>query len=308
VGAYCDALDVLKKHDSYRNMPKANKYTAQDFCFDFDTTKFFRGLYQHGVFSRGLPARSDLMNNKYATSLLQVLNAPGQCVVVTEDQDRKKDNPLRQCLERGWLFSERESDAEERDAEERIKYRFASKLHERYVDWLLRGRKGPIEDPDLPTFVINVLQHFRRMNLRRREDLTSSNSAPQSIPEAQFQQEFYRACCDYTNGTVITLPECGTANGQIDFFVRSQKWGIELLRNGDRRAAHNARFTTGEYGKWIKDGKMDDYIMIDFRSKLPTRVDKNDKFLYVVSTNSWESMQIYNHELTLIRDQKVLYD
>ena len=68
---------------------------------------------------------------------------------------------------------------------------------------------------------------------------------------------------------VTTFPECGTPNGRIDFFISSKKWGIELLRNGDRLLAHNDRFIGGEYGKWIKAQKMDDYIMIDFRSKVP---------------------------------------
>jgi len=222
------------------------------------------------VFSRGLPTRIDLKNNKYATCLTQVIKAPERSVVVTQDQDINE--PLRQCLVRGWLFSER-------DAEERIKYRFASELHERYVQWLLCDREVPIKDPDLPTFVIKVLQYFCRMNLKTREDLKSSGSAPQSIPEAQFQQEFYRACCDYTKSTVTTLPECGTPKGRINFFIRSQKWGIELLRDGNRRAAHKARFTEGEYRKWIDEGKMHDYILIDFRSNVPTGVDKGKQII-----------------------------
>jgi len=113
--------------------------------------------------------KSDLKNNKYATSLLQVLNAPGRSVVVTEEAGDKRD-PFRQCLERGWLFSEC-------DDEDQIKYRFASQLHEHYVDWLLRAREDPIKDHDLHTFVIKVLEHFRRTNLKTREDLNSSSRA-----------------------------------------------------------------------------------------------------------------------------------
>ncbi len=100
---------------------------------------FLQGLYDHGVFSRGLPTRGDLDTNEYAKALLQVLEEPGQFVVVTEAQDRDTSNPLRQCLERGWLFSERHG-------EEQIKYRFASSLHERYTEWLLR-MKYPSEPP-----------------------------------------------------------------------------------------------------------------------------------------------------------------
>ena len=51
---------------------------------------------------------------------------------------------------------------------------------------------------------------------------------------------------------------------------RSKKWGIELLRDGDRLAAHNDRFTQGEYAKWIQEENMHDHIMIDVRSNVPT--------------------------------------
>ena len=102
---------------------------------------------------------------------------------------------------------------------------------------------------------------------KESENLGSSDS----MPQAQFQQELYRACCDYTKGVVTTFPECGNAKGGIDFFICSKEWGIELLRDGSRLAAHNARFTEGEYGKWIEGGKMDDYIMIELHSKVPTK-------------------------------------
>jgi len=295
-------------------MYEDREYTLGDFHLGFDTPDFFEGLYAHGVFSRGLPTRSDLKNNKHAASLLEVLNAPERSVVVTEEVVDKRD-PLRHCLERGWLSSEC-------DGEDQIKYRFASQLHAHYVDWLLRAREDPIKDHDLHTFVIKVLEHFRRTNLKTREDLKSSGSPPQSIPEAEFQQEFYRACCDYTKGTVTTLPECGTPKGRIDFFIRSQRWGIEFLRDGNRRAAHNARFAGGKHGKWIEKEKMDDYIMIDFRSKVPTSVNEgkqiittwrqsfiriaDGKILYAVSTDSWASMQIYDHKLDLICGHRLL--
>jgi len=94
---------------------------------------FLRGLYEHGVFSRGLPTRGDLKTN-YTKSLLRVLNDPGRFVVVTAPHDQDPGDPLRQCLERGWLFNERHT-------EEEIKYRFASRLHEVFAAWLLLERE-----------------------------------------------------------------------------------------------------------------------------------------------------------------------
>ncbi len=94
---------------------------------------FLQGLYDHGVFRRGLPTLSDLDIDEYAKSLLRLLKEPGRFVVVTEEQDRDTSDPLRQCLERGWLFSEC-------DEKEQIKYRFASSFHERYAEWLMLKR------------------------------------------------------------------------------------------------------------------------------------------------------------------------
>ena len=233
---------------------------------------FLQGLYQHSVFSRGLPTRDDLTTADYAKSLLQVYKSYDRFMVVTASDDEQRCNPLRRCLERGWLFSEPH-------AEGKIKYRFASPLHELFVQWLFTEQEVSFKAPDLRTFTLDVLKLFSPKNLKPRKDLRSSSSMPQPIPEAQFQQEFYSACSQYTNGTTTTFPECGTPRGRIDFFIRLKKWGIELLRDGDRLAAHIARFTDGEYSKWIEEGMMEDYIIIDFRSQVPTRVESGKQII-----------------------------
>ena len=148
----------------------------------FETEDFLQGLYEHSIFSRGLPTRGDL-STEYAKSLLKVLKAPERFVVAPAAQDHDRADPLRQCLERGWLFSEHH-------AEDRIKYRFASQLHEVFAGWLLIERESSIKAPDPRTLALEVLKLFSPKNLKPREDLRSSSSTPQSIPEAQFQHDF----------------------------------------------------------------------------------------------------------------------
>jgi len=98
----------------------------------------------------------------------------------------------------------------------------------------------------------------------------SSTACP---PEAQYQQEFYRAFVDVV-GPAYTSPEYGTERGarkgRIDFFIRSKKWGIELLRDGSNLQEHNSRFgEEGAYGMWIPSNTMVDYLILDFRSNRP---------------------------------------
>jgi hypothetical protein len=223
---------------------------------------FLRKLSEHGIFSRGLPTRNDLENpeKSFVEDLRKVLKQPSRSLEEKDDQPNSI-SPLRLCLKQGWLFSEPADRG-------MVKYLFASQLHELYTQWLLLRSEVLIQDPDLQTFVIEVIKRFSPQNLQEREDLSTT---PQRIPEAQFQQEFYRACCFYTGGCVTTFPECGTSKGRIDFFIRSKKWGVELLRDGVRLRDHNSRFTTGEYGTWLQNGNMKDYVLVDFRSKKPNQ-------------------------------------
>jgi len=143
------------------------------------------------------------------------------------------------------------------------------------IDWKLNG--SPLESriiqPNLFEFSLAVMQRISRQSLEKC-------FKAQSIPEAQFQDEFYSASSQHANGSV-SFPEFGTKNGRIDFFIRSKKWGIELLCDGNRLGQHARRFTEGEYGKWIEKGWMSDYIIIDFRTRHP-RIVHRGKLLVVV--------------------------
>jgi len=72
-----------------------------------------------------------------------------------------------------------------------------------------------------------------------RQSLEKCEIGPkaQSIPEVQFQDEFYSASSKHANGSV-SFPEFGTKNGRINFFVWSKKWGVEPLRDGNRLSQH----------------------------------------------------------------------
>ena len=97
------------------------------------------------------------------------------------------------------------------------------------------------------------------------------------LPEAQYQDEFYRSVFSITFGNVRLTPEFASARrahaaGRIDFFIPVVKWGIEFTRDGNRLNEHSSRFSqSGAYGAWLKSGDMVDYILLDCRTTIPRK-------------------------------------
>ncbi|KIM71678.1 hypothetical protein PILCRDRAFT_8231 [Piloderma croceum F 1598] len=149
--------------------------------------------------------------------------------------------PLRMCWELGWLHNELISPTE-------VIYTFLSPLHMRYVQWMLLGNQDDaiISENSIIDFVIVAIRKFIPLHLSAQRTF---GTATRSTPEAQIQDEFYRACINHTKNCILSFLEFGNKRGRIDFLIPMKKWGIELLRDGDRLNAHAARFTTGEYGQ-----------------------------------------------------------
>jgi hypothetical protein len=126
--------------------------------------------------------------------------------------------------------------------------------------------ESKIIESNVTEFALAVIGKFSHRSLSYQRILGPNE---QSTPESQFQDEFYRASFKHANGCAVSFPECGTGKGRIDFFIESKKWGVELLRKGNRLTQHIKRFSRGEYGRWFKKGWMSDYIIIDFRTERP---------------------------------------
>jgi hypothetical protein len=141
------------------------------------------------------------------------------------------DPALALCHKNGWLHYE-----QPKPSEATIHYVFSSPLHKRYVQWMLFGETKRIKEMKLWKFAVAVIREFSPQNLVEPHELQFT---VQTIPEAHFQDEFYHACCSHTKNCVMSFPEFGTKKGRIDFFIPSKKWGVELLRNGDRLHPHS---------------------------------------------------------------------
>ena len=215
-----------------------------------------------GAFTRGLPNNTELSNRPDVSRVLRCLLMSGR---VTENTDRQA---VQYCHRNGWIYAE---DVLEPGPQS---YIFASPLHHAALSWRLQARD------DLPKFEtpyalsLKVLVNFKPSQMELpicRVDGRSTDLPP----EAQYQDEYYRALLSVTCGNVRISPEFASARGakvagRIDFFIPGVKWGIEITREGDRLNNHASRFkASGAYNKWLKDGDMTDYVLLDCRTTIP---------------------------------------
>jgi len=172
------------------------------------------------------------------------------------EEDRKT---LEHCFKMGWLHAT--------VGQHETRYIFTTPLHQWFVEYYLGTKVAdstPI-DQELPDFAINVIRRFSHVILSTKREIVGTSNL-QRPPEAQYQDEFYRCCHEYSNGSLISFPEFGNASGKVDFYIPCNQWGVGLLRDGDRLENHSSRFTgQGAYAKM----NFSDHIILDFRTKQP---------------------------------------
>jgi len=100
----------------------------------------------------------------------------------------------------------------------------------------------------------------------------STASQPKPV-EAQYQSEFYRGFVHTAGqGVPISSEWSRTKDGRVDFYIPEKKWAIELLRNHIKVEEHISRFKEGgKYHPWLKENMVEDWIIIDCATSLPTK-------------------------------------
>ena len=217
-----------------------------------------------GRFARGFPPNTKLKD----VSISCIFKAVLRKGVVT-DSDFTADGEKRalmECFHNGWLHTDKLGDVGRPDE---FGYFFSSALHRWYVEWKLLDTIPAISfnTANILELVVDIIRAFssRALSTERR----IGPGCVQRPPEAQYQDEFYRCCHSFSNGSLLTFPEFGTKRGRVDFYIPSKQWGVELLRNGDRLAQHSGRFSqTGSYGTSLI---VSDYIILDCRTTYPMK-------------------------------------
>jgi len=237
---------------------------------------FFKALENKKTFARGLPSTTEIQDLQIARTFQKLLVEKS---ISASDVDV---DALAKCFQEGWVHSDVVNDQE--------RYVLPSPLHASYLEWKLLPTKDTCPYTTLQELSIAVIQKFSPARLRA--PCCFGPAFGHRPNEARYQDEFYRALFEATNGATVASPEYSsplTSSGRIDFFIPSKKWGIEILRDGKALVQHYARFdATGPYGRWLSGGEMAHYIILDFRTKLPQKrhACKNMSLLRIVSSFS----------------------
>jgi hypothetical protein len=86
--------------------------------------------------------------------------------------------------------------------------------------------------------------------------------------EAAYQDEFYCTLCLVLGFSgKVSSKWSGDNSGRINFWLPEVKWGIEILREGDRLGEYCKQFVdNGSYTSWIQNGWITDWLIVrEFR-------------------------------------------
>ena len=139
----------------------------------------------------------------------------------------------------------------------------ASPSHQSFAKWSCAPEIRPFPFKPPVFWSLWAIKHFSPLNFSFKRIVGAYYF--QTLPEAPYQDGFYRCFHDLTTGSLNTLSEFGRADGWVDLPIPSKKWGVELLRDGQLLEQHNDHLSsTGQYWKILD---IDEYFVLDFRTE-----------------------------------------
>ncbi|OJJ94765.1 hypothetical protein ASPACDRAFT_64920 [Aspergillus aculeatus ATCC 16872] len=206
-----------------------------------DDQRLFQ-IIQYLPFARGLPRQEYLQQHAFA-SVFKNAVAHNGTLQSSYLKNLVQQRALEDIWKQGWLHAE----TVQRDT----LYVFPSQIHRWYCQCLFSrvnsekelNYSSPLE------MAIDAIRKFDPCQLSSR--LRTLEGDPIPI-EDQYQKEFYRCLFPLLLEYQIKMaPEylikTGVRSGRIDFLIEQKRWGLELLRNGDRVKQHMQRFKKDEY-------------------------------------------------------------
>ncbi|MCJ1342732.1 hypothetical protein MMC31_000921 [Peltigera leucophlebia] len=254
------------------------------------TSKRLRKGLKTKTFARGIPLRKDVQSDPSIADFLNEMAKRGSIQVSAADTQKLKAG-ARTAYLRGWVHKILDDYMEV--------YIFASPIHYWHCQALLRNHSQTSINAASPlALAIEIIKHMEPYKFA----LPAKNANPHStsLPlEDWYNKEFYRASERVLDGGVLKSPEFGITGvkggAAMDFYLGSKKWGIELTRDGDRLYEHCSRFFQGggNYHKWIVDGTLLDWLVLDFRSVVPSTKHS----IHICFVKAFSQVKILSNEL-----------
>jgi hypothetical protein len=185
----------------------------------------------------------------------------------------------------------------------------------RYIEYFLtfmEPKAFPFDKfPTLAELCKAALRRFSRKNLQQSSEGRRPTIPRPRPPEAQYQDEFYRALTSLLgNGVGISSEWSRDNGGRVDFRISGPKWGVEILRDGDRLKDHCDRFSRGgKYYPCIESGSISDWIILDCRCSRPTTCGPSESKLWrAVFAPDYKSLYILDGDNQEIMSEVILID
>ncbi|KAI5791109.1 hypothetical protein EDC01DRAFT_616363, partial [Geopyxis carbonaria] len=262
--------------------------TAAELSEIIDTEPFFDALRQTPVW-RSFPNR-----RRVTRETLDALQRTLKEGYIDFD-DSEPGNVY--CYKDGWLHAE-SLDVDERKAV----LVFPSNLHSKYAERFLRNKLNfnfPYEKyPDVTTLAEAVIRLFRQQILNNpgRMGAGAINRPSEDCLKDEFRRNLFEVLGFHTH----VLSELSGTDSRMDIYLERPGWGIEILKDGDQLDARMARVKKGgAYEKWIQDGLLRDWLVVDFRTAIPPKYEA-PRLWRVIMDEDFSAAQVLNHANNIV--------
>ncbi|KAL4883866.1 hypothetical protein BJY04DRAFT_183395 [Aspergillus karnatakaensis] len=178
-----------------------------------------------------------------------------------------------------------------------------SRLHEKYIEhhFNTQAKPFPPKIQKLDDLALKILRQFSRATL---EDALEGNPifppATMTSIKTTYQNEFYRGFNQIAGrGVPISREWSRTSDGRVTFYIPQKKWAIEIVSNlsDDNLKEYLGRFKQGgKYWDWIEEGKVEDWVVINFTTEAPKAGSSDPKLWHAVFENAYKTMRVLTHK------------
>ncbi|KAI9039958.1 uncharacterized protein KD926_008944 [Aspergillus affinis] len=156
--------------------------------------------------------------------------------------------------------------------------------------------------PQSSRIVTNYMKSISNLTHSAQGKTLSSGAQLKPI-EAQYQDEFYQCFNKIAGRGVPVCTEWSrTTEGRVDFWIPGQKWAVEIAREQDRINEHIMRFhENGQYYPWRVDGMIQDLIIVNCTTSLPTRGYEETRLIHAVFKKDYADLQILDNQMEILQ-------